>query len=249
VSAAPLEPVAGRRRLLADIGGLAASALAFGVVYGLAARAAGYTAVDTIATSLIVFSGAGQFAAVGLVGAGVGWPVIVVTTFLLNARHLLYAAALRPSVADRGPIERAGMAHVLTDEAFALATVHFKRIGSPDAVGYWMAAIGAAFIPWNAGTALGALGGAVVPDPAILGLDVVFPAAMAGIAVALTTGRRELVAVTSGIAVAIGAGLVIDPRLGIVVGGLFGPLVAMLLPLSGGPDAAGDEPPATEPLP
>jgi 4-azaleucine resistance transporter AzlC len=243
VSSAPLDPGTGRRRLLADLGGLAASAVAFGVVYGLAARAAGYSAVDTIVTSLIVFSGAAQFAAVGLVGAGVGWPLIIVTTLFLNARHLLYAAALRPAVADRSALERAGMAHVLTDEAFALATVHFRRIGRPDATGYWLAAIGSAFIPWNAGTIIGAVGGAAIPDPATFGLDVVFPAAMAGIAVALVGGRRELVAVAAGIAIAIGAALVIDPRLGIVVGGVFGPLIAMMAPI---PDAVEPSPDATD---
>jgi 4-azaleucine resistance transporter AzlC len=241
-----LDPAAARRRLVADIGGLAASAFAFGVVYGLAALAAGFSPPDAIATSLIVFSGAAQFAAVGLVVAGAGWPLIVITTLFLNLRHLLYAAALRPSVATRSAIERAGMAHVLTDEAFALATVHFRRVGRPDAAGYWLAAIGAAFVPWNAGTIVGVLGGSFVPDPATLGLDVVFPAAMAGIAVALVIGRRELVAVVAGIAIAIGVGLVADPRVGIVAGGLLGAVVGMVAP---GSPAALEQPPRGDPLP
>ncbi len=245
---APLgEPSAARRRLLADSVGIAASAVAFGIVFGLAARSAGYSSIEAIATSLIVFSGASQFAAVGLIVAGVGWPIIVLTTLLLNVRMLMYAAALRTSLASRSVPERAAMAHVLTDEAFALASVHFRRLGRPDAGGYWLAAIAAVFIPWNAGTAIGILGGSAVPDPTTLGLDVVFPAAMAGIAVALITSRREAVAAVAAVVAAVSVGLVIDPRVGIVAGGVLGPLIALVLPVGGTPPGATALP--TEPVP
>ena len=72
------------------------AATAFGVVYGLAARGAGYSIVDAMAMSLIVFAGASQFAAVGFVAQGMPWIAIVGLTFLLNARHVLYSAALAP---------------------------------------------------------------------------------------------------------------------------------------------------------
>ena len=114
------------------------------------------------------------------VGAGDGWPAIVVLTALVNARHILYAAALSPWLRDRPRRERALMAHVLTDEAFALSLVHFRRLGFADRPGYWLAAIGGVFIPWNLATLIGVLGGQMVPDRRVLGLDVVFPAAMAG---------------------------------------------------------------------
>jgi 4-azaleucine resistance transporter AzlC len=236
-----------RRRLLSDASGLAVSGLAFGIVYGIAARAAGFEPIDAIASSLIVFAGAAQFAAVGLVAAGAALPLIVLTTLFLNVRHLLYAAALRPSVASRGLLERAAMAHVLTDEAFAVATVHFQRLGRPDHVGYWIAAVATDYIPWNAGTIIGVLGGSVIPDPATFGLDVVFPAAMAGIAVGLVKGHRDLLAAASGIVIAIVVGLLSDPRLGIIVGGLLGALVALVAPV-GEPEAA-DVPPAGDPMP
>jgi len=240
-----------RRRLLADMSGIAASAFAFGLVFGLSARATGYSPLEAVASSVLVFAGAAQFAAVGLVAAGVGWPLIVLTTFLLNSRHLLYAAALRPWVASRSTAERAAMAHVLTDEAFALASVHFKRLGRPDSRGYWLAAIGAVFIPWNVATIMGVVGGSSIADPTDLGLDVVFPAAMAGIAVALIVGRRELVAAAAGVACAVIVGLAVDPRVGIVAGGLTGPLVGMAVPATpkeAARDASG-EPPIGDPLP
>ncbi|HSV93567.1 MAG TPA: hypothetical protein VLH81_10845, partial [Desulfobacterales bacterium] len=69
--------------------------------------------------------------------------------------------------------------------SFALSLVHFRRLGRADRGGYWLAAIGGVFIPWNLATLLGYLGGRGVPDPGRFGLDVVFPAAMAGLAVGL----------------------------------------------------------------
>ena len=70
--------------------------------------------------SVIVFAGAAQFAAVGYVASGLPWPGIILLTFLLNARHLLYSAALAPWLRDLPFARRAVMAHLLTDEAFAL---------------------------------------------------------------------------------------------------------------------------------
>ena len=57
--------------------------------------------------STIVFAGAAQFAAIGYVAAGLAWPAIALLTFLLNARHLLYSAALGPWMTDvRGRVAR-----------------------------------------------------------------------------------------------------------------------------------------------
>jgi predicted branched-subunit amino acid permease len=210
--------------------GIVASAVGFGLVFGLTARGAGFSVVETAAFSAIVFAGASQFAAAGMVAAGFAWPAIVLLTGLVNARHALYAAALAPWLRGRPRPERALMAHVLTDEAFALSLVHFRRLGLADRRGYWLAAIGGVFIPWNVATLAGYLGGGAVPDPRPLGLDVVFPAAMAGLAVGLATGRREVVALGAGVAIAFAAGLAIDPRLGVVAGGLLGPAAGLAVP-------------------
>ena len=210
--------------------GIVASAAGFGVVFGLTARGAGFSLVEAIAFSTIVFAGASQFAAAGMVAAGFGWPAIVLLTGLVNARHALYSAALAPWLRERPRRERAAMAHVLTDEAFALSLVHFRRLRFADRRGYWLAAIGGVFIPWNLATLLGFVGGQVIPDPAALGLDVVFPAAMAGLAVGLATGRREVVALAAGVAIALVVGIGIDPRVGVVVGGLLGPAVGLAVP-------------------
>ena len=90
------------------------------------------------------------------------------------------------------------MAHLLTDEAFALTIAHFRRLGRTDERGYWIAGVGVTFIPWNLATLAGVVVGAQIPDPNRFGIDIIFPAAMAGLAVGLITGRRELVAAIVG---------------------------------------------------
>jgi 4-azaleucine resistance transporter AzlC len=219
-----------RRQLIVEGLGIAASGVAFGFVYGLAARDAGFSPVEALAMSVLVFAGAAQFAAVGYVAGGLAWPGVILLTALLNARHLLYSAALAPHLRGVPPPRRALMAHVLTDEAFALSIGHFSRIGRTDERGYWIAAIGLDWIPWNLATLAGATIGGQIPDPARFGLDVVFPASMIGLAVGLIVGRRELVAACAGAVIAVATSLAIGPAIGIIAGGLIGPLVGMAVP-------------------
>ncbi len=223
---------ASRRRLLADALGIAVSALGFGFVYGLSAREAGFSPIEAMAMSTIVFAGAAQFAAIGYVASGLAWPGIILLTALLNARHLLYSAALSPWLREVPFWRRAVMAHLLTDEAFALSISHFRRLGRTDERGYWIGAIASTFIPWNLATLAGVLLGAQIPDPGRLGIDVIFPAAMIGLAVGLISGRRELVAAIVGAGVAVGIALMTSPSIGIVAGGIVGPIVGLLVPVS-----------------
>ena len=127
------------------------------------------------------------------------------------------------------------MAHLLTDEAFALSIAHFERLGRADQRGYWIAAIGSTFIPWNLATLAGVTVGAQIPDPTRLGLDVVFPAAMMGLAVGLVTGRREVVAALGGAILGVAVSLVGGWGVGVVVGGLAGPLLGMAVPRAANP--------------
>lgn len=219
-----------RRRLAIEALGIAVSATGFGFVYGLSARETGFSPIEAVAMSTLVFAGAAQFAAVGYVASGLAWPGVILLTALLNARHLLYSAALAPWLRETPRPERALMAHLLTDEAFALSIAHFERLGRSDRRGYWIAAIGSTFIPWNLATLAGVTLGAQIPDPARLGLDVVFPAAMVGLAVGLVTGRRELVAALGGAILGVAVSLLAGPGVGVIVGGLGGPLLGMAVP-------------------
>lgn len=222
------EEHAARRQLLLDVLGISLSIAAFGIVYGITARETGLSLIEAVAMSALPFAGASQFAALGYLEQGLSWAVVVGLTALLNARHLLYSASLAPHLAGVPLRQRAAMAQVLTDEAFALSTNHFRRLGRTDVAGYWIAALVGVYLPWNAGTALGVVAGELIPDPSRLGLDVVFPASMAGLAIGLISGRRELVASCAGIAIGMGVALAAGAGVGVVAGGLLGPVVALV---------------------
>jgi predicted branched-subunit amino acid permease len=164
------------------------------------------------------------------VASGLAWPGIILLTGLLNARHLLYSAALAPWLRPIPRIRRALMAHLLTDEAFALSIAHFERLGRVDERGYWIAAIASTFIPWNLATLAGVTIGGQIPNPTRFGLDIIFPAAMVGLAVGLVTGRREVVAAISGAVLGVAVGLVAGTGPGVIVGGIGGPFLGLAVP-------------------
>jgi len=228
-----------RRRLMSDGVGISVSVIAFALIYGLAARQAGLSLVEGLAMSAIAFAGAAQFSALGLLAQGVPWLGIIVLTGILNARHLLYSASLAPWFAGTSRRERAVSAYILTDEAYALAMPAFRALGRHDSRTYLIAA-GFTFVPWVSATMLGMLFGELMPDPTTLGLDVIFPAAMAGLAVVLVVDRRAAVAAVLGVVIGVGVALAVGPSVGIVAGGLAGPALALRVPRSAA-DAVAEE--------
>jgi 4-azaleucine resistance transporter AzlC len=234
-----------RRQLLGDALAIAAYALPVGLVYGLLTLQAHFTLVETVVFCVVVLAGGAQFAAAGLVKDGASWAAIAGVTLLINARHLLYSAAIAPYTTARSWRERAVMAHFLTDETFALSLAHFRRIGRFDARGYWLGAA-AIFLPWTLGSALGYVAAGAV-DTNRLGLDVAFPAAMAGLSLGMVSGRRDVAAALGAVAVAVPVGLLAGPSLGLVAGAVIGPLAGLAVPLPPGePVPSADAVDATE---
>ena len=217
-----------RRRLFIDSLGIWVIAIIVGGIFGFTARQGGLSLVEAIAFSSILFAGASQFAAVGLLVVNTPWLSIVLLVWLLNARHLLYSASVAPYTAKLSRRLRAALAYLLTDEAFALTTAHIARLSRIDVNGAWYAGF-TIFIPWNVSTIAGWLAGAALPDPASIGLDVVFAAAMAGLAIGLVEDRAALVALIVGCGSAVIAALVIDSSAAIMIGGLLGPLAGLAL--------------------
>jgi predicted branched-subunit amino acid permease len=100
---------------------------------------------------------------------GVAWPVIVATVLLINLRHLLMAAALRPHFAQVSVGGRLAAAFVLTDEAFAMAIGWFRR-GRTELTYYATFAV-ALYVLWNAATVIGMLLGPSSGEPRRFGVD------------------------------------------------------------------------------
>lgn len=217
-----------RRRLVVDSVGIWVIAIIVGGIFGFTARQGGFSLLEAIAFSSILFAGASQFAALGLLAVNTPWPSIVLLVWLLNARHLLYSASVAPYTAQLSRRLRAGLAYLLTDEAFALTTAHIARLGRIDIPAAWYAGL-TIFVPWNGATIAGWLAGAALPNPALFGLDVVFAAAMAGLAIGLVKDRAALLALVVGCVSAVAAALVVDSSAAILLGGLLGPLAGLTL--------------------
>ena len=94
---------------------LIVGAIPFGLIFGTLAISSGLSFAATMAMSAIVFAGSAQFIAVGLVMAGTGWPIIVLTTFVVNLRHALYSATLAPYIKKLPQRWQIPMAFWLTD--------------------------------------------------------------------------------------------------------------------------------------
>jgi 4-azaleucine resistance transporter AzlC len=169
MAAGPSSEHATRRQALAI--GLATGAYA--VSFGVLSVASGLSVAKTCALSLLVFTGATQFAVVGVLGAGGGVAAALAPALLLAGRNGLYGLALAPLLHGRRPV-RAAKAHLVIDESTAMARAHADEGRAESA---FLATGLSVFVFWNAGTLAGALLGSGLGDPRDYGLDAMFPAA------------------------------------------------------------------------
>src|SRR2546423_7046968 len=117
--------LAGARRCLP----VALSVFAYGTVFGVLSRQAGLSLPETLLMSGLVFAGSAQFVALGLWAAPLPLGTLVLTTLIINLRHLLMGAALRPWFARLSPAARYGSLFFLTDENWALTMAEYARGG------------------------------------------------------------------------------------------------------------------------
>jgi branched chain amino acid efflux pump len=216
--------VSSARAAIAEGWPLLLTSAVIGVTYGLVARQSGLTVVEASATSVIIFAGAAQFAAVDLLRGGAGVPVVALTVLLINARHLLMATALRPFVRDASLPRRLSLAYILTDEAFAMGIGHFRR-GHRDLTYYSVFGAGL-WLCWNSATILGAAFGAGIGDPQRFGIDFAITASFVAI---VAIGVRHPADATVAIAAAIAAGalrLLGASAIAVVAAGAVAPLLA-----------------------
>jgi len=195
----------------------------FGVVYAVIARDAGLSVLETQAMSVFVFAGSAQFSAAGLFATGAAAIEIVLTTFLLNVRHVLYGLSLGRRVRlDRW--RRPAAAYLLTDEVFGVVSAR-REFG----FAFLLGAEVSLFVTWNLSTLGGALVGAAIPDPAELGVDLVFPLAFLALLVPLVRTRVELVVAVSSGALAYGVAQVSGGGTPILITGVAGSLLGAWL--------------------
>ena len=168
----------------------------YGVSFGVLAVAAGLSPVQAVATSLLVFTGASQFAFIGVLGTGGSALAALAPAILLGARNAVYGIAMAPRL-HRRPLRRALEAQLVIDESTAMAQARSDPAASRRA---FLATGLTVFGLWNLGTAIGAYAGTAIGDPTTLGLDAMFPAAfLALLAPQLRTPGAPRVAATGAV--------------------------------------------------
>lgn len=176
-------------------------AIPFGLIFGAFAGSVGLSPAATIGMSLFVFAGSSQFIGVTLYGQGAAAALIILTTFIVNARHALYSASLGPYLGHLPQKWLFPLAFFLTDEAFAVTIGRFESEAGASENRHWfmLGAELAMYVFWQLSTMIGIVTGTFLQN-ANLGLDFAMSVTFIGIVVPLVRTRPMLLsAVVAGI--------------------------------------------------
>jgi 4-azaleucine resistance transporter AzlC len=175
-----------------SIAPLLPAVVAFGVSFGVLARAAGMGLAAPIVMSATTFAGSAQFAAASILESGTAAAAIS-AAILLNSRYAPMSIAVGPWFTGP-PWRRLLSAQLIVDESWTLAARGDGRFDVPALFG-----VGLVLYPfWVGSTALGAVAGDLLADPDRLGLDAAFPALFLALLVGLVRSRRAVAAAVAG---------------------------------------------------
>ncbi len=199
-------------------------AVPFGVTYGVLAQQAGFGAIETQLSSMLIYAGAAQMAMISLFDDGAAFVAIVLTTLVLNLRHVLYGLSLSRELGG-GAVRprRSVLATVLTDEAYGV-TIADGRRGErgrrTDA--FLFGASCSLYAPFGLATLLGISLGGVLPDADTLGLELVFPLSFVVLLLPLLRSRRTVLVAAAAVVMVLAAGQVVDGGLALLIATLGG---------------------------
>ena len=209
-------------------------AIPFGIIFGTLSGGAGLSAAGAIAMSLFVFAGSAQFVALGMLANGAAWPLIVLTTLVVNFRHLLYTATLLPHLKRLPKRWQVVLAFGLTDETFAVSA---RRWQHPDRFGcnewYQLGSTLFMYTNWCLCTIIGLIAGRLLADIGGWGLDFAMLAAFIAMLIPYLTSRPAYWAVlAAGISAFLFHGL--PQKSGLIVASLVGVGAGVLAERLGG---------------
>jgi len=186
------------KRILAPAVPVVLGYLPVGFAYGVLGINAGIGTLNTILMSIIVFAGSAQLMATAFFAQGLNPFSIILTTFIVNLRHLLMSASLSTHMKKWNKAEVIGFCYELTDETFA---VHSLRFANEDAAA--LPAISINFIcqlSWVIGTILGTVTGNLIQDVEPFALDYALPAMFIALLILQIRKQRHIwVALTGGL--------------------------------------------------
>lgn len=140
-----------------------------GLAFGVIAANTGLTIWQIFLMSLLIFSGSGQYIAVGMLAVGAPIIAIIITTTLINSRYLLLSASLAPYVKKLPAWMVAFLSHGITDEVYAVSLNHFKEYSATG--GYIFGVALASHLSWILSTTIGALMGNFLGDVKKFGIN------------------------------------------------------------------------------
>ncbi|MGD1895852.1 MAG: AzlC family ABC transporter permease [Phormidesmis sp.] len=205
-----------------DIIPLVVGAIPFGIIFGTLATNNGLSPAATLAMSAFVFAGSSQFIAAGMLAVKTGWLLIVLTTFVVNLRHLLYAVSLVPYIKQLPQTWKVPLAFLLTDEAFAVV---IRRYESEDTAPfkhwYYLGAALAMYLNWQLCTVLGITLGQLIPNAADWGLDFAMSVTFIGMVIPYLKRQPMVIAVVvAGLVALLSASL--PHKLGLMLAAVMG---------------------------
>jgi 4-azaleucine resistance transporter AzlC len=204
------------------------AAVPFGLLLGALAARKGLSALEVALMSGTVFAGAAQFVAVDLWRNPVPVAALLLATAMVNVRHLLMGAALRPHVRGFPPGTAYAGLFLMADEVWALALS--RAVDRPLTLAFWFGLGGALYPAWIASTTAGAVFGAALDDPARFGLDFAFVAIFIGLLRGLWRGRSSALPWVGAAAAAVIVHALVPGAWYVAAGGLTGLALGALRP-------------------
>jgi 4-azaleucine resistance transporter AzlC len=202
------------------------SILPFGIVCGAAAVSAGMDALQAAAMSILIFAGSAQIAASQLYANSAPWLVILATGVIINLRFLMYAASLSQHFGRLARRQQALIAYLLTDQAFAVTSVHASGRSDPRHLHWFYLGFGAAtWLCWQTATVAGIVLGNLVP--ANWSIDFIVPLTFIAMLVPLLTDLALICAAIAGGLAAVF--LVLPLKLNLIVAALLGISVGLFV--------------------
>jgi len=201
------------------------------VIFGTLAPPSGLSGTGAVLMSLLVFAGSSQFIALTLLASGTGVALIVLTTLVVNLRHLLYSANLQPQVSKLPQRWRLPLAFWLTDETFALTQRRYSEPDpSPFKHWYYLGSCVVMYLNWLLWTVTGVVLGHTVAGISRLGLEFAMVATFTAIVAPFLRTRPMVASALASAAVALLArglpyklGLMLAALAGVIVGVWFQP--------------------------
>ena len=210
-----------------DVSPLMIPVVPFGLIFGVLAIDVGFTPLETMGMSLIIFGGASQIVLLQLFSGGASSLVIISSVGAVNSRHLLYGAVVSEHLSDLKLIWKIIISYFLIDQAFARSNEYFKKNKDENKYFHLIGGGATCWIIWQSTTFLGIILGAAIPEK--LGLSFAIP--LTFLALLINDFRKFVnvfVIIVSGLVATLGYNI-IPFKAYVIVAALIGLLSAIIL--------------------